>query len=74
MKIFKILPRGFGCNSYILTADGKSAVVVDCAEPEIYEACIARNLTPVAVLLTHGHFDHVGGCRSEEHTSELQSP
>lgn len=62
MKIFKILPRGFGCNSYILTADGNSAVVIDCSEPEIYEACKARNLTPVAVLLTHGHFDHVGGC------------
>lgn len=62
MQIFKILSRGFGCNSYILTQDNKTAVAVDCADASVYEECISRGLTPAAVLLTHGHFDHVGGC------------
>ncbi len=62
MQIYEIKPRGFGCNSYIVTADGKNAVVIDCAEQSVYDECLKRNLTPVAVLLTHGHFDHVGGC------------
>lgn len=62
MKVYKIYANNFGCNSYILTEDGKRAAVIDCADPEVYFKCIEKNLTPVAVLLTHGHFDHVGGC------------
>ena len=62
MKVIKVQPYNFGCNSYIVSGDGKNAVIIDCAEPEIYDVCIKNKLNPVAVLLTHGHFDHVGGC------------
>ncbi|MDE7452816.1 MAG: MBL fold metallo-hydrolase [Clostridia bacterium] len=62
MKVIKVKPRGFASNSYILTADGKRAVVIDCAQPHVYEVCNKENLIPEYVLLTHGHFDHVGGC------------
>ena len=62
MTVYLVLAQGFGCNSYILTADNKTAVVVDCADEGVFHECERRNLKPVAVLLTHGHFDHVGGC------------
>ena len=62
MQVFKVLPRSFGCNSYICTADNKTAVIIDCADNGVLDECEKRGLTPVAVLLTHGHFDHVGGC------------
>ena len=62
MKVIKVNPHGFASNSYILTADGKRAVVIDCAQTQVYAACERENLVPEYVLLTHGHFDHVGGC------------
>ncbi len=61
MEIIKIYPRGFGANSYILTADGKTAVVIDPAQTRVESELIKRGLTPKYVLLTHCHFDHVGG-------------
>lgn len=62
MKVYKIPPHGFASNSYILTADGKTAAVIDCAQPRVFSACLEKGLAPQAVLLTHGHFDHVCGC------------
>ncbi len=62
MKVIKVPPQGFASNSYVLTADGKTAVVIDCAQPQVYSVCERENLVPEYVLLTHGHFDHVGGC------------
>ena len=62
MKVIKITPHGFGCNSYILTEDDERAVIIDCASENVYDECIKANLKPQAVLLTHGHFDHVLGC------------
>lgn len=61
MKIEKIYPEGFASNCYIITADGKNAVVVDPAQPRIKEELSRRGLNPAYVLLTHCHFDHVGG-------------
>ena len=62
MKVIKVLPQGFASNSYILTQDNKTAVVVDPAQPRISEVLAQNNLECKYVLLTHGHFDHVGGC------------
>lgn len=62
MQVYKVLPEGNASNSYILTSDGKNAVVVDPSEPRITEILDGYGLLCKAVLLTHGHFDHVGGC------------
>ncbi len=62
LKVIKIYPRAFASNSYILTADGKNAVIIDPAEERIFELSKQNGLECKCALLTHGHFDHVGGC------------
>lgn len=63
MQIICIPPQGFAANSYIVTADGKNAVVVDPAQPRVEDEVRRRGLVPAFVLLTHVHFDHIGGVR-----------
>ena len=62
MQVFKIYPQGFAANSYFLTQDEKTAVVIDPAQPRIADEAKRRGLTVTHALLTHGHFDHIGGC------------
>lgn len=62
MIIHKIYPLGFASNTYLLTADNKSCVVIDCAQPRVLDKCRELGLTPEYVLLTHCHYDHIGGC------------
>ena len=61
MKIYTVYPRGFGANSYILTADNKTAIVIDPAQPRVQEKLNELGLRAEYVLLTHCHYDHVGG-------------
>ena len=61
MQIITISPRGFGANAYVLTEDNKTAIVIDPAQSRVEGELIKRGLTPAYVLLTHCHFDHVGG-------------
>lgn len=61
MQIYKINPIGFASNSYLLTEDGEHAVCIDPAQPRILKEAQRRGLTVTHVLLTHGHFDHIGG-------------
>lgn len=58
LKVFKIETNELGENCYIVS-NGKDAAVIDpggCAE-EIIKKC--EGLSVRAVLLTHGHFDHI---------------
>ena len=57
-------PAGaFAANCYIVaTAPGEQCVIIDPgqdAEPGIEEILAQHRLSPAAVLLTHGHIDHV---------------
>ncbi len=62
MQIHKLYPIGFAANTYLLTADGVRALVIDPAQPRVFEEAERLKLKIETVLLTHGHFDHIGGC------------
>lgn len=76
-------------NCYIIYREGnRQAIIVDPADHEdrILEECRKLGVTPEAVLLTHGHFDHIlaaeglrreTGCRvyaSAEEAALLKDP
>ena len=61
MQIITISPRGFGSNTYVLTEDGKNAVLIDPAQNRVESELMKLGIKAEYVLLTHCHFDHVGG-------------
>ena len=63
MKIF-IKPTGLlGANSYLLTLDEKTAVAIDCGGEELFDYALSKGLEIKYILLTHGHYDHIAGCK-----------
>lgn len=66
LKLHTLSLGAYETNCYILWADGSdSCVVIDPGyEPEQVLLAVQRlNKQLQAILLTHGHFDHVGGVR-----------
>lgn len=61
ITVHKIEPFGFASNSYLITCDDKRAVAIDPAQPRVLSEAQKRGLRVEYVLLTHGHFDHIGG-------------
>jgi glyoxylase-like metal-dependent hydrolase (beta-lactamase superfamily II) len=64
LEIHIIVSQPFAENTYVVWRQGRNdALVIDPGlEPElILEFIQARGLTPVAILNTHGHGDHIGG-------------
>ena len=64
IKIQTITDSDMAQNAYIVNLDGSSeCVVIDpgMSGKEIVAALESQQLKPVALLCTHGHFDHIGG-------------
>jgi len=64
VKIQTAVSFAFEENSYIISLEnGSECVVIDPGiEPEqLLEILREQSLTPVVMLITHGHYDHIGG-------------
>lgn len=65
LRIEKISVTAFGTNCYLLWREGSNyCLVVDPGGDvdKINFVLRDNNLKPEAVILTHGHIDHIGGC------------
>ena len=65
MRILTILCTAICENAYIAYMEGRSdCLVIDpgASEP-VLRALETNGLSPAAIFLTHGHFDHIGGAR-----------
>jgi len=61
MDIFRVIVGELETNCYLLAAGNRCLVIDPGAEFERISAEIEGNgLLPVAVVLTHGHYDHIG--------------
>ena len=61
MKIHTLPLGAYQTNTYIVENGGRCAIIDPGYEPETILAFLSKQgLTADAVLLTHGHFDHVG--------------
>lgn len=85
MKIYTLPLGQLQTNCYLVAdGDGVAAVIDPAAEPErILQTARESSLTIRAILLTHGHFDHVGAiagltqalhCPVWMHENELTLP
>jgi hydroxyacylglutathione hydrolase len=69
-RLKRVVSSGFEEITYVAALDGHSdCIVIDPGlEPEKIVAYLEGNsLTPTAILLTHGHGDHIGGNAAMKH-------
>ncbi len=72
IKIKKFVFNPFQVNTYVLSDESSECVIIDpgCSDGveslELMDYMKENGLTPVRVLLTHTHIDHVMGCNMLE--------
>ena len=83
MRVFRLKPLSFcDTNCYIVASDEGNAALIDAPDDAAYilEQLDIFNLTLKMILLTHGHFDHIGaaadlqdetGCEVYVHTDDM---
>ncbi len=64
LKIRRIISGPLNTNTYILSSDGK-CIIIDAGgnQTKVLDDMKMNNIEPVAIIATHGHFDHVLGVR-----------
>jgi len=75
IKIGKISLGMYQTNCYFLYREGNGdAIVIDPADSGdyIFEAMTGKGFNPVAILLTHGHFDHIYGVKDLKEKSRCK--
>lgn len=60
MRIIKLFSNSYIANSYILVNDVGEGVLIDCGSESVLGR-VPKEVKITTLLLTHGHFDHVGG-------------
>lgn len=60
MEIIKLTVGQLASNAYILRKDNKVIIIDPGADFDRIDAKINDNDEVIAILLTHGHFDHIG--------------
>lgn len=65
MKMLHYVVGPIATNCYVPVSDDNEGLVIDpgASGTRIGQELEKNGVTPVAVLLTHGHFDHVGGVK-----------
>ncbi len=59
MKIIPLRPPSFSANTYLIASGGEAWIVDPAVSADsIRHALETAQVTPLGILLTHGHFDH----------------
>lgn len=63
LNYMRIIVGEMGTNCYLVYSQDKTAVIIDPGDEgvEIAQTINELGLKPMAILLTHGHFDHILG-------------
>lgn len=63
MEYLSLMLGSLATNCYLLKLGDGKCVIVDIGEgaPVLLRRLETEKLTPCAILLTHGHFDHIAG-------------
>lgn len=60
VRIIKLFSNSYIANSYVLAGDNGRGILIDVGAPSVLER-VPKDIKITTLLLTHGHFDHVGG-------------